>query len=240
MTPVSTIHVIDPNADTIITLKATPSIFAPRSSRKALGLAIKQAPIAQNSTTEAIAVGTPTLATAPVSQEEQGTRFRVSSRHLVLASPWFKRALTNEGWAESTRSVDDRLFHITASDWDADAFLIFLNIIHLRNRQVPRTVTLETLAKIATLVDYYECGEAVESFTETWLATLRRTTAMPTFYCRELVLWIWISWMFDMSDCFKEATAVFIKAGSTDFYSHGIPLPTKVSSKFNLKRVATV
>jgi hypothetical protein len=240
MAPVCTMHVIDPNADTIITLKENPSIFAPGPSREALGLATKQAPIVQNSTTEAVAVETPTIATAPVSQEEQGTRFRVSSRHLILASPWFKRALTNEGWAESTRSVDDGLFHITVSDWDAEAFLILLNIIHLRNRQVPRTVTLETLAKIATLVDYYECGEAVESFIESWLAAVRRNAAMPTLYCRELVLWIWISWMFDMSDWFKEATAVFIKAGSTDFHSHGIPLPTKVSSKFNLQRVATV
>jgi hypothetical protein len=101
-------------------------------------------------------------------------------------------------------------------------------------------VTLETLAKIATLVDYYECGEAVESFTETWLAAVRRTTAIPTLYCRELVLWVWISWMFDMADWFKEATAVFIKAGSTDFHSYEIPLPTKVSSKFKLKCAATV
>lgn len=92
--------------------------------------------------------------------------YRVSSRHLVLASPWFKRALSEEGWSEFSRNPEDSLFHVKAADWNEEALLILLNILDLRNGKVPRAVSLEMLGKIAVLVDYYECGEALEVFTE--------------------------------------------------------------------------
>jgi hypothetical protein len=77
----------------------------------------------------------------------------------MLASPWFSRALKKEGWSESDQNEKDGLIHISASDWDAEAFLILLNVLHLRNRSVPDKVSLDMLAKIAVLVDYYECDE---------------------------------------------------------------------------------
>ena len=70
--------------------------------------------------------------------------------------------LTRDGFAESDRNETAGLFHIDAEDWDAETFLIYLQILHLRNRQVPRIVTLEIMAKMAILVDYYDCGEAVK------------------------------------------------------------------------------
>jgi hypothetical protein len=60
-------------------------------------------------------------------------------------------------------------------------------------------VYLEMLAKTAVLVDCYECSEAIELFFTMWIADLRNNSAVPSTYCRELVLWIWIAWVFDIN-----------------------------------------
>jgi hypothetical protein len=172
------------------------------------------------------------LALKPGNSNVDNVQFRVSSRHLMLASPWFNRALKREGWSESARDEEDGLFHITAEDWDADAFLILLNIFHLRNRQVPRAVSLDMIAKIAVLVDYYECEESIELFTAMWIKSLKENTPVPSVACRNLVLWIWTSWVFDIGDCFKRATAVAIKSSVENFHTLGLPIPSRVSGKF--------
>jgi hypothetical protein len=163
--------------------------------------------------------------------EEEGIHYYVSSRHMMLASPWFHRALTKNVWSESGRSKDDRRFHITTEDWDADALLIILNAFHLRNKQVPRTVSLKMLAKIAVLVDYYECGEAIELYTNMWINDLKVQVVVPPTYCRDLILWIWIAWVFDEVDQLKQASAVAIKTSTECFRVLGLPIPARVSGK---------
>ncbi|KAI4696662.1 uncharacterized protein J4E88_000840 [Alternaria novae-zelandiae] len=102
----------------------------------------------------------------PGELEEQSIHYHVSSRHLMLASSTFKRMLAQDGFAESVRNEADGLYHIAASDWDPEAFLIVLRIIHGRNKQVPRDISLEMMAKIAVLEDYYNFGESLCLFTE--------------------------------------------------------------------------
>jgi hypothetical protein len=155
--------------------------------------------------------------------------------------------LTRDGWAESCQDKEDGLFHITAEDWDADAFLVVLNIFHVQNRKTPRTVSLETLAKIAVVVDYYECHEAVEIFTAMWIKELRENipriprftydevlyfnvNPVPTRYCRDLVLWLSVSWIFDLPEEFKKATLMAIRHSHEDLRTLGLPIPSWVSS----------
>lgn len=66
-------------------------------------------------------------------QEEEKYIYYVSSRNLVAASPWFRRALTKGKWTESEREGKDGLIYVEAYDWDCDAFLTLLNIFHLEN-----------------------------------------------------------------------------------------------------------
>lgn len=54
---------------------------------------------------------------------------------------------------------NDGLYHVPAEDWDGEALLCVLQVLHLHNSQVPRTVSLEMLAKIAVLVDFYKCAD---------------------------------------------------------------------------------
>lgn len=164
-------------------------------------------------------------------KEEVEIRFRVCAGNLMSASPWFNRVLEKDGWLESSCNPADKCFHLPAEDWDEEAFVILMNVFHLRNNKVPRTLTLETLAKFAVLADYYECGESVDLFVDMWAADLRIKLPIPTTYCRDLILWIWISWAFKLSDLFKQATAVAITKSAEPVRNLGLPIPAWVTGK---------
>ena len=124
----------------------------------------------------------------PAEDEGSFIYHHVSLRHLQRVLSWFNRSLVKERWSEL--DLVDRRYEMLAHDWDEDAFLVLLNVIHLRHRRVPRTVPLGMLAEVAVLIDYYECGEAIELFTQMWIDNIRRN-AMPSTCCRDMILWIW-------------------------------------------------
>ncbi|OSS51431.1 hypothetical protein B5807_03604 [Epicoccum nigrum] len=132
-----TVHVIDPDYDTVIVLKDPSTEF-----------------------------GGEYVLRPPGSGGATENHYQVSSRHLQLASPWFKRTMAAATWAESK-----------------------LENGKYQTKQVPRVINLELLAKVDVLVDYYECGEAIEMFTAMWINEVKKT-AIPSVYCRDLVLWI--------------------------------------------------
>lgn len=123
-------------------------------------------------------------------------RMRVSSSHLSLASPHF-------------RLRSDRCLSLSLEDWDADALLILMNVIHGQTRQIPRSISLEVLAKLAIILDYCDCVEVTEIVSEMWLNNLKEN--LPEIYSRDLILWIWVSWIFRQEETFKVATAIALK-----------------------------
>ncbi|KAJ4127912.1 hypothetical protein NW768_008195 [Fusarium equiseti] len=94
------------------------------------------------------------------SLEDTQVEFRVSSRHMSLASPVF-RAMLESKFKESQLN-EQGLYEVQASEWDAEAFVILLDIIHGHNRDVPKRISVETLSQIAIIVDYYGCHEIME------------------------------------------------------------------------------
>ncbi|KAM0287590.1 hypothetical protein ACHAO9_007620 [Fusarium lateritium] len=94
--------------------------------------------------------------------------FRVSSRHLSLASPVF-RAMLESKFKES-RLNEQGLYEIQATEWDAEALVILLDIIHGHHRDVPKQISVETLSHIAIIVDYYGCHEIMELVFTAWMA----------------------------------------------------------------------
>ncbi|CAN9261745.1 unnamed protein product [Alternaria alternata] len=256
----SVVHVIDPDPDTVLILTNPCTTFAPWGSEEksqnlvapvgkekkkkkgkkrvdSLSHTEHYPPLAPGGLTvnssetfpeDEVA---PSLTThkEPVEPEEESIHYHVSSRHLMLASPVFKRALNKDGFAESVRNEIDGFFHIQASDWDPEAFLIVLRILHGRNKQVPRKVSLDMLAKIAILEDYYTFGESLDVFTEIWVQELIKVS-IPTVYCRDLVLWIWVAWLFDKDQQFKEATTTAIKQSTESLRTLGLPIPAILSA----------
>ena len=101
-----------------------------------------------------------------------------------------------------------------------------MNIIHGHTRKVPRSVSLEILAKFAVLVDYYECFEAVEVFTDMWINELKED--LPKTYSRDLILWIWISWVFRQAEQFTATTGIALKQSRGPIQTLGLPIPERI------------
>ncbi|KAF1959275.1 hypothetical protein CC80DRAFT_585679 [Byssothecium circinans] len=143
--------------------------------------------------------------------EEQEVHYHVSSILLKTASPKFASMLSGEIWKEGIRNEEDGCYYILVEKWDAEAFLILLNVLHLRNRQVPRSVSLSMLTKIAVLADYFTCTEAIELSTEIWVKDLKDTTPIPSNYCQNLILWMCITWVLRLPQEFTQATGIAIR-----------------------------
>ncbi|KAF2635892.1 hypothetical protein P280DRAFT_410777 [Massarina eburnea CBS 473.64] len=222
----STTHYIDPDADTLLVLRNPGAPFAEWATvANDVNIEVKEK--------KAVDVAQPVKDTL----EEEGIRYTVSSRHLALASGFFKSSLTKEGWVEGVPSKVDGKYHLTTYDWDPDVFRILLNVIHLRNRQVPRTVSLDTLAKFAVLVDYYRCIEAVEVYAEIWIEQAKKTSPIPQRYGRELMLWMCIAWVFRLKPEFETITDVAIKQCTTPtIRDMELPIPKSILDAIEHKR----
>jgi hypothetical protein len=184
---------------------------------------------------ELVSFPEPAETAEPISEPSESgfeeIHYLVSSRHLMLASPWFMRILTGEAFTEAVKDSSDGRYHIQASEWDEEALRIILDIFHIRTRRIPATVSLELLAKISVLVDYYELvgAEVMEREVTGWIDHVRRTVAIPSSYCRDLMLWICISRVFHMSKEFEQATAVAMKASQGWLQTLDLPIPDAVT-----------
>lgn len=128
------------------------------------------------------------------------------------ASPnslWRKQAAP----ASPSSVVDetDGRIHIVLDGLDADATTTVLNIVHGRGGKdrVPKTVSLEALARIAVVVDKLKLQDAVEIYADRWVDELyRKGVPSNKDSRRDLVLWIYIAYVFQRDTIFKEATKI--------------------------------
>ncbi|KAI3076350.1 hypothetical protein CBS147339_5184 [Penicillium roqueforti] len=160
-------------------------------------------------------------------------KIQVSAKHLIFASSVFKRILTG-GWKESTIYLQKGSVEITAESWDIGALLILLHAIHGKYRRIPRKLTLEMLAKVAVIADYYECKESVYSMTDIWINNLEEK--IPMTYSRNLILWLWVSWFFQLSSQFKETTSAVMSLSKTYVHGWGLPISHEVIGLMNKRR----
>jgi hypothetical protein len=158
------------------------------------------------------------------STNKKEIHYYVSSRHLTLASSRFDSMLTKGKWTEGVPDSNDGRYHISAEDWDVEALLLLLNVLHHRNRQVPRSLSLEMLAKIAVLIDYYDCAEAVELCIERWIEHIRKTSPVPSGFCRDLILWMCIAWVLRMPNEFTQTTAIAVRQVERELLTLGLPI----------------
>ena len=162
-----------------------------------------------------------TVSTEPVT-------FLVSSRHLILASPVFKAMLIG-GWKEGDKTNGP--LQAGAEDWDIEAMLVVMNVLHNRCRQVPRKVSLDMLAKIAVIVDHYKIHEALEIMTPLWIKALKK--ALPTSPGMGITLWILVSWVFGDASVFRQVTRVAILYGKKDItIPYELPIPLAIIGRF--------
>lgn len=219
------LHVLDPVGDIILVLRNPNAPFAVWDEWEGVGSSESA-----SATDEDNPPSPPTLfgdEPAPADDEvepEQPSkiRFRLSSRHLSLASRYFEKQL-EAPWKDDSAVSSCGCYYIYADDWDAEALLALVQIMHGRNRSVPRSLNLEMLAKIAVLVDYYECHEAVEVFSEIWFKALE--SPLPTQSNRDLILGLVVSWVFKQADVFETVTARAMQQCKGPLPTLDLPIP---------------
>ncbi|KAI2709039.1 hypothetical protein CBS147332_6098 [Penicillium roqueforti] len=155
-------------------------------------------------------------------------RIQVSAKHLTFASSVFKKILTG-GWKESITYLQKGSVEITAESWDTEAFLIVLRAIHGQYYYIPRKLTLEMLAKITVIADYYGCKTALYIMKDIWIDNLEEN--IPPTVSRDLILWLWISWFFQLHSEFKRSTLIAMSRSDDWVVSFGLPIPTNVIGK---------
>lgn len=155
-------------------------------------------------------------------------RMRVSSSHLTLASAYFKVMFRGD-WKEKHTLSSDGSVSISMEHWPSE-MLILMNIIHGHTFKIPRALPLEKLAKLAVLVDYYQCFEVVEVYSEMWINHLNAD--FPKAYSRDLILWICISEVFRRPEQYKAATRIAIRESHGPIPTLGLPITTKTVGTF--------
>lgn len=135
----------------------------------------------------------------------------VSSKHLMLASPAFKAMLQPSTFEEGRKLSAAGKVEVPLPEDDPTAFEVVLNIIHGRNKLVPRVISLELLTSVSLLVDKYQMAEAVDCFSDTWIGALIED--LPRAYTSKtdsdnVLLWLQVSWVFEKDEVFTKMTGL--------------------------------
>lgn len=144
-------------------------------------------------------------------------RYRVSSRHLCLASPVFRTMLEGP-WLEEagTRDAPQEIF---AEDFDPEALLIVLKAMHSRFRELPTSLELEAAREVAIVVDYYNCLEVVERFTDGWFPNVASIKLIKNATEQYFTAVLAISFIFKNEAIFKAITKLAILCSVCPFSS---------------------
>ncbi|EXA51563.1 hypothetical protein NW760_006703 [Fusarium oxysporum] len=81
---------------------------------------------------------------------------------------------TKSTTATGTQKVEEDHEPIHTIGWGAVALAIVLDAIHGRHAEIPRVINLGLLARIATVVDYYKCKEAIHILFGYWQRNIIR------------------------------------------------------------------
>ncbi|XEV04586.1 hypothetical protein FSHL1_009873 [Fusarium sambucinum] len=168
-------------------------------------------------------------------------KFRVSAKHLCLASPVFRKML--KGDFQESIPNDDGLLEIKTKDWNAQALLILLDIIHGHHLKVHKSLELHTIAHIGILIDYYDCFEIVEAFSDHWLWSLAPffPYKWPTLensinsFGETEVLLLFIAWSFRETLPFQSLVYSAIY-GTSDVIKTSLPIPVQILDKIEQQR----
>lgn len=163
------------------------------------------------------------------------TRFLVSSKHLTLASAFFK-ARFSKNWREGSELAVNGLVkvHLSTTEHDSETMRILLNIIHGRQRQVPFEVTKDRLWKVALATDFFLCHEALQTW-GLWCSR-RLVTEFPRDFTSSTWEWIFISYVFGWDSLFKHLTVIAQQRSYDATYDGTSPIPKWILDEIYTKR----
>ncbi|RFU81848.1 hypothetical protein TARUN_357 [Trichoderma arundinaceum] len=223
-----TMYMIDPRGDTLLILYNANSGDMTRDSALRWDNNLPQYLTREAQRNDMMLGILPPSAETSPGDGEREVWMRLSSKHLSLASAYFQRLISGD-WTE-TQPKDGYSYTITAQEWDEKALVLLMNIIHGRTTHVPRCVSVEMLAKLGILVNYYKCYEAVKFYTDTWVSLLN-LLPLPLVYGRELLFRLFVSWVFLDGITFATLTKVILYNSRGPMHSLGLPMSHQVIGK---------
>jgi hypothetical protein len=168
-------------------------------------------------------------------QTTHEVQMRVSSKHLILASPTFRTSLGSDTFPEGRALQTEGSVVVSLPDEDPDAMIILMHIIHGLSRRVPRHVSLETLTKLAVVVNHRQMHEVVKFFSDTWIENLKPlANLIPGSPTPEVLDWLFVYWVFQKEDEFRKASQVLERESDDtleDEVDAGPPIPASIISK---------
>ncbi len=118
-----------------------------------------------------IVTGTETEMAGVNSAEATSIELQVSSSVLSLASPVFSAMLSGPmSEAVAFRAINSpRPFPLTLPEDNGHIFSILARVVHFRADALATLPSTETLLKLASLIDKYDCVPALKAQSEVWL-----------------------------------------------------------------------
>ncbi|KAG5756735.1 hypothetical protein H9Q70_000621 [Fusarium xylarioides] len=154
-----------------------------------------------------------------------------SKKHLTLACRRAAKLFSSQFKEASVEP--DGLYHWKFEGiFDAEAFELVLKIIHGKTRNVPRSVKLDLLSDIATIVDDLECHEAVAFFSTNWLFGWTVEWLQPgQLRDKPLAQVILASFVFEHASLFQTYTKMAIRHNIDVVSTYDLPIRADVSDK---------
>lgn len=152
-----------------------------------------------------------------------------SKKHLTLACRRAAKLFSSQ--FKEASAEPDGLYHWKFEGiFNAKAFKLVLKIIHGKTRDVPRSVKLDLLADIATIVDDLECYEAVAFFSTNWLfGWTVEWLSTGQLRDKRLAQVILASFVFEHASLFQTYTKMAIRHNIEVTSTYDLPIRADVS-----------
>ncbi|EHK41438.1 hypothetical protein TRIATDRAFT_228199 [Trichoderma atroviride IMI 206040] len=227
MKPIS--HKVDPNGDTLLTLRNPNAPFGGDATVWSNALT-KYRPEKLRRNERELSLLAQDKQSPPGSPPE--IQFQLSSKHLTRTSGYFQGLMANN-WKEASSSRDFA-YSVTAEDWDEAALLMVMKIIHCQTSEIPQVIDSEMVAKIAVIVDYYQCRKVVDTYATTWVQNLNAKELTFCGYGRTLLLRLFVSHYFSSGVDFNRCTQIIIRESRGPIHSLGLPFPQNIIGELYL------
>ena len=168
--------------------------------------------------------------------DEHDATFLVSSKHLTLASAWFKAYLSDR-WYRDPVPADEGRAKIAIKDCQPETLLILLRMIHGFSRKVPQKVSFEQLVDISLAAEFYQCTEVVEPYVHTWMRVdqvWNPTDEDPNFVAKCII----VAWIFKIEHVLSVATKAATESSTDPFEAPDLPFPAFIKDAIDNNRTA--
>lgn len=157
--------------------------------------------------------------------------YLVSSERLKMTSRYFKTVLSGR-WPIAVGP--DGLKRITTSEWNHEALLFVLRVIHDRPVDLPLQVGRDMTSRVSLIVDYYGCEAALRLFVVAWwpfqvdwIRTIDYDDVSPETD-NKIAFVIFVSLVFGVACEFAEVTTLAMQRRIVPLTTHNFPIPQEL------------